>query len=230
MIETFDDRERASQAAADAIDSALRRRLDAQQAASLVVSGGTTPGRCFEILSRSGLDWNNVTVTLSDERVVPESHADSNARLVRETLLTHEAAAASFLPLVDPLAPDVGAVAELEQSLRTLPFPFACALLGMGEDGHFASLFPDAANLPDGLATDGSALALPIATAASPHPRVSLTLAALSRSDVIILLVFGDDKREVLRRAETDEQVADQLPVRQLLRQKRATVRVLWAP
>ena len=97
----------------------------------------------------------------------------------------------------------------------------------MGEDGHFASLFPDAENLEEGLDVDSSELSIPVNTAASPHPRVSLTLSALSRSDEILLLMFGDRKREVY---EAAKQTANGYPVFHLLRQKRAPVYVYWAP
>jgi 6-phosphogluconolactonase len=97
----------------------------------------------------------------------------------------------------------------------------------MGEDGHFASLFPDAENLEQGLDTDGIQLCLPVNTAASPHPRISLTLAALSRSDAIVLLFFGAAKREVYEQAKAD---SNGYPVSRLLLQKRAPVHVYWAP
>ena len=116
---------------------------------------------------------------------------------------------------------------QLQDELKGLPFPFACSLLGMGEDGHFASLFPDAEDLDKGLITDWQQLWMPVHTAASPHPRVSLTLAALSRSDEIVLLIFGDAKREVIEAAKTP---GSKLPVSALLLQKRAPVSVLWAP
>ena len=227
VIEVFDNRELASQEAAIAIANALGRRLDVQTGgASLVVSGGTTPVRCFEYLRDSELDWAGVSITLSDERCVATQHEDSNARLVREHLLQARAASASFLPLFD------GSPGEIvsTETLRTLPIPFAGVLLGMGEDGHFASLFPDASNLEAGLDTDGANLLLPVTTSASPHPRVTLTLAALSRSDAIILLVFGDEKRRVVEAAEKSSGNAGDLPVAHLLRQKRAPLRVIWAP
>jgi 6-phosphogluconolactonase len=100
-------------------------------------------------------------------------------------------------------------------------------LLGMGEDGHFASLFPDADNLQEGLDVDSPQLCIPVHTAASPHPRASLTLSALSRADEIILLIFGDAKRDVYEAASKSTNGS---PVSHLLRQKRAPVHVYWAP
>ena len=97
----------------------------------------------------------------------------------------------------------------------------------MGADGHFASLFPDAGNLEFGLSVESGRLYIPVSTDASPHPRVSMTLAGISRSDEIVLLFFGEEKLAVYERAVA---TANTYPVAQLLRQKRAPVRVFWAP
>ena len=97
----------------------------------------------------------------------------------------------------------------------------------MGEDGHFASLFPDAENLADGLDVEGEQLCIPVTTEASPHPRVSLTLAALARSDAIVLLMFGENKLKVYEQAK---QKGSKLPVAALLKQKKAPVHIYWAP
>lgn len=227
MQHCFETREQASLAAAERITSALARRLDAQNAASLIVSGGSTPGRCFEALAGADLEWERVHVLLSDERWVPPSDDASNEKLVRNTLLQDKAADATLWPLYAPGADIAEHCVELGNTIRTLPIPFACCLLGMGEDGHFASLFPDADNLAQGLDYEGPDLCLPVTTAASPHPRVSLTLTALSRSDEIVLLVFGEKKREVYEAAKSS---GNTYPVAHLIKQKRAPVSVFWAP
>lgn len=223
----FADREAASAAAAERIAAALERRLEAQGEASLVVSGGTTPVACFEALAKTVLDWSGVRVVLSDERWVPPDDDDSNEKLVRNVLLRDRAADAGLLAVYRDGATPAGRAAELDEALRHGPFPFACALLGMGSDGHFASLFPDAEALEDGLDPDSRTLCLPVTTAASPHPRISLSLSALSRSDEVLLLIFGDDKWQTLTQAKS---AADALPVSRLLTQKRAPVSVYWAP
>ena len=223
----FTSRAAASEAAAQAIAALVMRRLEGQYKASLVVAGGTTPRQCYEVLSNLKLDWPNVSIVLGDERWVPPDHEDSNERLVRETLLKGRAAAAALLPVYKSGSDPVERSAEINAEIRQLPFPFSCALLGMGEDGHFASLFPDAENLPTALDPDNLNLCLPIDTAASPHPRVSLTLSALSRSDQIVLLLFGDRKRAVLEAAMSPD---SDLPVSRLLLQKRAPVNIFWAP
>lgn len=227
MENFFDSRDAASVAAAERIARALERRLDAQGEASVVVSGGTSPAGVFAQLAGVSLAWPDVHVILSDERWVPSDHEDSNEKLVRETLLTGEAQRANLLTVYESGVTIEARCSALNDEVRQAPFPFACALLGMGEDGHFASLFPDAENLGEGLDVDSSELCIPVHTAASPHPRVSLTLSALSRSDEILLLLFGDRKREVY---EAAKQTANGYPVFHLLRQKRAPVYVYWAP
>jgi 6-phosphogluconolactonase len=227
MEHFFDNRDEASIAAAARILRNLQARLESQRAASLIVSGGKTPVQCFKALAGSDLDWSRVQVLLSDERYVPPTNADSNERLVRETLLQEHAAAATLWPYYDASTELAERCVTLEDTLRTMPIPFACALLGMGEDGHFASLFPDAGNLAQGLDVDQPSLCLPVKTAASAHPRITLTLAALSRSDEVVLLIFGEAKREVYEQALARD---TSLPVAKLLKQKRAPVRVFWAP
>lgn len=227
MEHIFDSRDEASVAAAERMVAALSRRLDGQGEASVVVSGGTSPAGVFRELSRTVLPWSDVHVVLSDERWVPADHEDSNEKLVRETLLAGEAQGASLLGVYRQGVAIDERCSEINEELLQAPFPFACALLGMGEDGHFASLFPDADNLREGLDADSRQLCIPVQTAASPHARVSLTLSALSRSDEIVLLIFGDAKRDVYEAAKTS---SNGLPVSHLLRQKRAPVHIYWAP
>lgn len=227
MFEDYPDRESASAAATDIIEAALRRRLDAGGEATLVLSGGTTPLRTFEYLAARELPWPRIHLVPSDERWVPNEHADSNERTLRNTLMVGAAAKANFQPLFDA-EQEIGVAAQMfDRAVRDLPFPFACVLLGMGEDGHFASLFPDGDTLQSALDVDGTRLVLPVNTGASPYPRMTLTLAAFSRSDEIVLLVFGAAKRELLQEAAGS---AGHFPVSRLLLQKRAPVRILWAP
>jgi 6-phosphogluconolactonase len=227
LLRIFDNRTAASLAAADMLEASLEHRLTKADAATLIVSGGSTPVDCLRMLATRSIEWNRVNVTLSDERFLPPSHIDSNERMVRETLLTARATHAALLSLYREGVSVEAASRAIDVELRMLPFPFAGILLGMGDDGHFASLFPDADNLGQGLAVDGPALCLPVATAASPHPRISLTLAALTCSDQIVLLIYGHEKRRVFE--EALEHPA-RYPVSRLLWQRRAPLKVLWAP
>lgn len=221
----FETRLEASEAAAERIAALLAHRLDNQSEASIVVSGGTSPGQCFSILSKTPLDWGRVQVVLSDERWVPADHEDSNEKLVRETLLVDEASEAALLPVfADDMSPEERCDA-LQDPLPALPF--ACSLIGMGADGHFASLFPDAEQLDHGLDVESGRLYIPVATAASPYSRISMTLAGISRSDEIVLLFFGEEKLAVYKQALEE---SNGFPVSRLLRQKRAPVSLYWAP
>lgn len=221
----FETRQEASTAAADRMAELLANRLVNQSEASIVVSGGTSPKDCMVALSKMPLDWSRVQVALSDERWVASDHEDSNEKLVRETLLVGEAASASLLPVyADDVSPEKRCDA-LQDPLPVLPF--ACSLIGIGTDGHFASLFPDAEQLDLGLDVDSGRLYIPVSTAASPHRRISMTLAGISRSDEIALLFFGDEKRDVYERAKAS---LNGDPLSRLLRQKRAPVSLFWAP
>jgi len=227
MENFFETREQASTAAADRMADALSRRLDSQPEASLIVSGGSTPRACLEELSSAPLDWQRTHVLLSDERWVPPDDPDSNEQMIRRTLLQNRAAHADFLSVYDSSTDAATRCETLDADIRAKPIPFSTALIGMGEDGHFASLFPDFDGLDAGLNVDSADLCLPVITAASPHPRITLTLAAISRSDEIVLLIFGDAKRAVYEQAKASP---DAYPVSRLLLQKRAPVIVYWAP
>lgn len=221
----FDTRLEASTAAAGRMAELLANRLDNQSKASIIVSGGTSPKNCMAALAKTPLDWQRVQIALSDERWVPPDHEDSNEKLVRESLLVDEAASATLLPVY---AEDVSPEERCEILQNPLPvLPFACSLIGIGADGHFASLFPDAEQLALGLDVECGRLYMPVTTAASPHVRISMTLAAISRSDEIVLLFFGDEKLDVFKQAVAS---SNGDPLSRLLRQKRAPVRAFWAP
>ena len=212
-------------AAARRMAELLTRRLDNNDEASLVVSGGKSPGQCFATLAATELEWQRVQVALSDERWVPPEHDDSNEKLVRELLLVDAAATATLLPVYAEGVSPEERCNELQDPLPVLPF--ACSLIGIGTDGHFASLFPDADNLDKAMDVETGRLYLPVVTAASPYLRISMTLAAISRSDEIVLLFFGDDKLAVYEKAKA---MSNGYPLSRLLRQKRAPVRLFWAP
>ncbi|MGK2924980.1 MAG: 6-phosphogluconolactonase, partial [Lysobacterales bacterium] len=196
------DRRAASRAAADLLAERLSADLEHRGSGSLVVSGGTTPIACFDMLSEAALDWARVTVVPSDERWVPADDSNSNEGLIRKHLLRNAAAAARLLPLYRPefdpaRDPDVdsgAAPAVIEQelrALRALTGPFSAVLLGMGADGHFASLFPDFAGLSRALDPAAAERCILLRTAGSPFLRVSLTLSALLQTAQAALLFFG---------------------------------------
>jgi 6-phosphogluconolactonase len=211
------------------IAQALREALDLRSSASLAVPGGRTPVGLFERLSRATLEWRRVRVTLTDERWVDAASADSNEQLVRAHLLKHAAAAATLTGLKNSaLDPQVGAAASW-QGLTSLSRPFDFVLLGMGDDGHFASLFPHARELAAALDPNGPPGCVAMRAPVPPHQRLSLNLSALLDARRIGLLIVGDTKRAVIERSQSDGPAVD-LPVRALLRQERVPVTVYWSP
>lgn len=211
-IKGFDSRAQASIQTAELLGAALQVQLEDHPTAILAVSGGSTPQACMQHLSQMPLPWHRVLVTLTDERCVPAQHPDSNERMLRQHLFTHHAAKAQFIPVQE--------VALQKQA----PGQLTAVLLGMGADGHFASLFPDATNLQEGLDLDNSQATINVSTAASPHPRTSMTLARLMNSNHLLLLAFGNDKRTIL-------ETPTGYPVGQLLHTKprHPSMQILWA-
>ena len=224
-IEAFVDRDAVADAAAKALVLALR---DADRP-SLVATGGTTPGPTYDRLAKADLDWGRLTVTLTDERFVDPSSPDSNERLIRQHLLVGPAAAARFLPLKNGRASPAEDAEVADKALRVLEF-FDAVLLGMGKDGHVASLFPGAAGLAEALDPRGAAFCIGVDMAGEEPrvPRISLTLRALLDCGLIVLLTTGEEKRAVIERVAADATYAP--PVAAILRQTETPVRILWAP
>jgi 6-phosphogluconolactonase len=219
----------AARALADAVAADLATALAERPRASLVVSGGRSPIAFFERLREAALDWSRVVVTLADERWVPPGHPDSNARLVAEHLLQGTAAAALFVPLWNGAKTPTEAIAERTAALAAMPRPFDALVLGMGEDGHTASLFPGAVSLADALDRSGTALLAAIDPPVAPHPRLSLTLTALLDSRRIHLPLGGAAKHAVYLQALASGD-STQWPIAAVLCQPRAPVSVYLAP
>lgn len=191
----------------------LRRAIAKRGRASLLLPGGSSPLALFAALSRQPLDWAAVTVVPGDERCVPINHADSNAGQLRQRLLRDQAASALLLPLWDATAADP--VSAAEQALARLVRPFDVVVLGMGEDGHFASLFPGAAGTAEALDPKQPAPLVMIQPPVALHRRISLTVSALTDTRHLVLIASGAAKLAVLERAATGPDPA--LPISVLL-------------
>ena len=205
----------------------LRTALLERPQALLVVSGGSTPVPFFEALSVEDMDWARVSITLADERWLPPDHADSNERLVRQHLLRERACAAHFVPLYNGAATPAQGQPRAEAALATLPWPADVTVLGVGSDGHTASLFPRASALltwpADAAPHVGSGLCMAVPVPEAPNvpvPRLSLTPQALLRASQLLIHVTGGVKLDILKQAQQAGPVAD-LPIRLVLRQTR---------
>ncbi|WAT01977.1 6-phosphogluconolactonase [Rouxiella chamberiensis] len=206
---------------------ALRQGIAERGQATLIVSGGRTPLELFRHLSRQELDWSRVTITLADERWVTRDHGSSNEKMVRNSLLQGEVAKATFIALKNAATTAAEGEAQTEEALAALFLPADVTLLGMGDDGHIASLFPGSANLPQAMDLQSTRRCVAITPITAPLERMTLTLPVILDSRRIYLLLAGEAKREVYERAEKGTDQND-MPVRAVLNQQQTPVEVYW--
>ena len=200
--------------------------LAARGVAALALAGGRTPALFLRRLAERAAEWSNVVVTLTDERWVPADHPDSNEGLVR-ALLVSKVAGIRLVPLFTGAPTPEEGTAACAAALGALPLPFDVVILGMGEDGHVASLWPVTPGLTAAFTDPSPGRAMrPPGTA---QPRMTLTLPTLLNSRRIVLLLSGESKRRVLDLAMQDGSAED-MPVRAVLRQEHVDITVYWAP
>jgi 6-phosphogluconolactonase len=223
----FADREALAETLAKRIAGLLAAAIERRGSALLAVSGGTTPARLFEALSAEPIAWDRVTVTLVDERFVPPSSPRSNAALVTTKLLQGKAAAARFLPLFRKSETLKEAAADGDRAVAALPQPFDAVILGMGGDGHTASFFPDALELPALLDPENSLALMPVHADSAGEPRLTLSLPRIVAARFLALHIEGDDKRATFDRAIGE---GPELPIRAVLDASPRPVEVFWAP
>ena len=204
----------------------LQNAITEKGQASLIVSGGNTPKPLFAELSQADLDWSKVVISLADDRWVDTNDAASNDKLVREHLLVGNAAAATFISLKHNFADANDAVSACEAALSNVKMPFDVLILGMGEDGHTASLFPCSKELQAGLDLNSGKKYIAVQPTTAPHQRMSLTLPALLASSHIFLHLTGAAKQAVVAQALASTET--QMPIKAVL--DRANVQLMWAP
>lgn len=196
---SYPDRDLLALDLAEILADALNSGLHHKERVTFAVPGGTSPGPVFDALSQVHLPWNRVDVMLTDERWVPESSDRSNTALLKRTLLTGQAAAATLIPLYeDAPSPEDRLDALSERIAKVLPIDVM--LIGMGADMHTASLFPGADRLEEGLSKSAPVL-LPMRAAGAPEPRVTLTAPVLRDAMDIHLLIMGSDKKTAIEKA-----------------------------
>ena len=186
-VQTFDNAAAWADACASRLTEALADALAADGKAVFAGSGGSTPAPIYRRMAAAGgLDWARVAVTLIDERYVPESSPDSNAALLKRTLLTDDAAAARFVPLYYPSVTVDRAAAVAAHALAAEGGHLDAVLLGMGEDGHICSMFPDNPALKQLLAPNNPPLVLAVhrsrSTSAPQEDRLSMNLPWLAQA------------------------------------------------
>lgn len=214
----------------DVVSAALRERLEHPSARPrLLVSGGSTPAPVFRALSQATLDWSRVDIALVDERWLPPGDPDSNARLVTENLLRNKASDARFEPLVRANRSIETAVHDANLHAQN---PADIVLLGMGDDGHTASLFPRMRDIDGALASKRAYVAVNATGCPGSGAwsrRISLTPVGLAPAHTRLLLIRGQGKLDVLERAArgTDP---NECPVRIAFTTPGAVLHVHWCP
>ena len=183
---------------ADELAETLNSRIASNSVASIALSGGSSPIALYRELSMEAIDWHRVTVTLIDDRKVPTDHQDSNQRLVKETLFRGRAASAKFVGLEEwptNQSPDIG-------------------ILGMGADGHFASLFPAMLDIDEAFNSEAAHTVISTAPMGNPKiSRITMNLSMILSIQTRILLIVGEKKKSILQKAL----VSNDLPIARLL-------------
>lgn len=221
----FDNPQQLAEALAANVAEHLRTAVAANGVATLVVSGGRSPVAFFQALAEQPLDWSKMVVSLADERWVPVEHADSNAGLLQRFLLQGPAAEARFIGLYNVAQSLEEAALVADQTLAELP-PIDVLILGMGDDGHTASLFPKSPNLSEALDLNSSRRCLPMLAPTVPHQRLTLTRQLLASARLPILSVSGQAKLDTLRAALAGDDLAE-MPVRAFLD---SSLEIYWCP
>ena len=222
MTETrvYPDRDSMAAGLAEQVAGELANAIKKRGLATLAVPGGDTPRALYRQLSQLELDWDCVSVILTDERFVPESSERSNARTIRQLLLKDKAAIADFYPYyreVDNPEEILPMIAEeLEEML-----PIDVCILGMGADMHTASLFPNADNIEEALGLWAPNIMV-MHVPGLPEPRLTLTAPVLERARKAHVMLFGEEKKNALREAQKVGLV-EEAPVRVILGRARAT-------
>lgn len=227
IVNEFKNTEALNEQFGQRILSILTDAIEQKGHASLVVSGGSTPKPLFQFLSAHAIAWDKVTITLADDRWLDNTQADSNEKLVREHLLVNKAAAANFVSLLTKDADAVKAEEEISRRIDVIDDEFDVLILGMGEDGHTASLFPCSAQIAAGLDLKRTLSAIATQPTTAPYQRMSMSLAKIIKAKNVFLHLTGEKKRQVLSSAISDYSILEK-PIKAVC--ENTDVSLMWAP
>lgn len=211
-----------------AIVANLEEAISKKGSAVLLVSGGSTPKPLFKRLSETPIAWENVRIGLCDERWVNPEHIDSNEKSVRELLLREYASKARFVGLYCSGMSADEAQDVCSKRVKNELWPIDVCILGMGDDGHTASLFPHNPKLLEGLEEKNENLCIAITPETAPHPRMSLTFSAIISAGNLYLHFEGEKKRLVFNEALHGDDT-EAMPIRAFLHQEIKDIEVYYA-
>lgn len=228
----FADRDELIEELYRVITGDLQQALEQQSSATLLLSGGSTPAPLYQRLSTANLNWNQVKVALVDERWVDADSDASNERLLRSSMLINNATDAQFVGMKNDHQTPFTGEAECNLQYATLPSPYTLCLLGMGPDGHTASLFPRAEGLNAALDSKqycAAIRAVKSEVTGDNIERMTMTPWSILQSRRLILLITGSDKWEVLQQARQPGASTD-LPISCFIHQDSVPLEIYWAP
>lgn len=213
-------------------EAALTAAVEERGEATFMVSGGSSPEPLYKALSNVDLPWESIYVALVDERWVDFDHDKSNEAFVVKSLIQNKAAVTNLIGMKNSAATAEEGLEDCEAAYQQLAQPFDVTILGMGSDGHTASLFPNAPALEKALTTDALCAAIVAhqsEVTGAITERMTLSLSGLLKSKLLVLLITGDEKLSVLRAAQAGSEV-NEMPIRALLQQQQVPLTIYWAP
>jgi len=227
QINSFKTKEELIENFSKKIIENLKEGIRKRAKATLLVSGGSTPKPLFEKLSKSDIDWSCVKIGLVDERWVDENHKDSNAKLVKDFLLVNKASKAAFIPIYQKGVEAKEARKKCSNLVKNELFPCDVLILGMGDDGHTASLFPNKEELKDALDLSNESYCISMTPNDAPHTRMSLTLSAILKAQNLYLHIQGKNKIKVYEKA-IHEQDSMKSPIAAVLKNDIKDIKVYY--
>ncbi len=227
-LNNFDSKADLDEALAEKVSQLLQLAIATKGKASIAVSGGSTPTGFFKVLSNKSIDWKKVTITLADERWVDLNSDASNTRLVHENLLQNNASVAKFFHLKQGETLSEEILADLNIAAVNTLLPLDVVILGMGEDGHTASLFPCSEQIAAGLDESNKNALIKVQPKTAPNQRITFSFAALKQSKHVFLHICGDSKKQVLEKALSDNNIFE-MPIRAFLQGNTIDTQVYWA-
>lgn len=227
QINKFESREALIVSLTADVLEALSSVIGERSVSSMLLAGGNTPGPLYEHLSKQHFPWDRVWVAPTDERWVAPTHEDSNEKLIRGTLIKNEASKIQYMSLKSKADNPVRGQIEIENKLKELPWPPEVVLLGMGEDGHVASLFPGLPDTRDAMSIENTQRCHPVRREGDDVARISITLNTLLNSKRIFLLCYGEKKLKVIEKSAKEK--TELFPVSHLLCQDAVPVTLYWA-